>query len=211
MLIVHHCIDAEAWCRNIVDGGLASLGMCACLVDETDNRVVRELHTTLINIRWPHGPVTDHETNVLWAKYPAACARIQQNQHDPVTAAIIMNNDIITTREIAMRNGWGYRVVLDNPAFDLVWLDMFMCKFAPSTYLPFRHHHITGYIHDIIDVAQRKRTLSDLGIDLRLDEFRPSVPHDHTPDHDARCTIDEWLHLRKIIASVRLKMKKYAN
>lgn len=207
-LVVLHAIDVESGCRSITNGGMLSLGMCACLVDEKKNTIVRELSRQSINIDWGYPPVTDVATAAWWSQHPAAWNSNRTNLIDTATAAYRIDMAVKEVRQSAEDNGWGYRMVVDNPAFDLMWVDHFMSQ-ACHNFLPIRHHHLTGYIHNshLVDVAQRKQALIDLGVDLRLGEFSPSVEHDHTPGNDSRHTIDEWMHLRRIIHSMRLRLK----
>lgn len=191
MHVLYHSCDVETTCRQLGHGSLMSVGLCAMVVDEKTNTIVDMIGTTVVNIRWPFANAWDAATAALWRKHPHAYARNQQHQVSPERAAALLAEDICRVRELAQDNKWGYALIMDNPAFDLLWLDYFMAHHAPDM-LPFRHNHATKkYIYNMVDVAQRKRAYEDLGIDLRLKEFTASVPHDHTPGHDAQHTIEE--------------------
>lgn len=207
---LYHSFDAEASCRNIVNGGLMSLGMSICLVDEKTNEVIQELKRFTVNIEWGVPLITDEVTQRMWNKHKIAYTTNRTNAVDPWTAAMMLQNEITTTRVIAAKNKWNYKIIVDNPAFDLLWFDFFMSQFCPN-FLPIRHHHLNGYIGDnnVIDVAQRKRALMDLGIDLRLHDFKSVTQHDHTPGNDARHTVDDYLHYRRVVGATRLKIKQF--
>jgi len=119
-------------------------------------------------------------------------------------AAEQLRDHVCEVQTMAEKRRAEYVLVTDNPYFDVAWIDALLTKYTENGQ-PLRYNYVTGWMSDaqMINVTERILALKEVGLSLNMQAFRPSVPHDHHPLHDAIRLAELYAHYRRGTAIMR--------
>lgn len=207
MTTLAHAFDIETSGPQIGPGRLMSIG--ACCLEIPKHGPVEVINSFFVTIAWDGGLVFDHAaTRDFWDKNPDALRHSTTACVSPSNAACALRAHICNVQQTALRRRAKYTVITDNAYFDVPWIDWFLCTFAKDG-LPLRYNYHTGWMPHaaMVDLSQRIQTLHDLGIQINMETFQATVPHDHHPLHDATGLAEKYAFYKRMVHGFRSRMR----
>ncbi len=199
-----HAFDIETSGPRIGRHSLMSVAAC-CIEIPIEGPAV-QVDSFCVAIGWPNGLVFDEPTRQFWALHPKAFEFSTTNTLAPNVAANLLYEHIHRTQLRAKLRDSRYVIVTDNAFYDIPWIDWFLCQFTEYG-MPLRHNYYTGWIKPagVVDLTERLKALNEVGVNIKMRAFQPSVPNDHNPLNDAIGLAEKYVFYKKATAALKTK------